>query len=342
MLLTRWPQGVRWLVAIGAGLALGQGLGLLHLPAAAMVGPMVAGAAVALAGGRLYVAPQLSQMGQGVAGCLIALNLDAGALRQTLAIWPVVLVFVALTFAVACLSGLAASRWTRLGREVTLWGFLPGMMGTIIALAHERGLDSRMIALIQILRLMLVIAAMVVVAAGISGPAPPPAHAGSPAIAVALAALGVAAARWLPRIPAAATLVPLSLATVLVLNGVALAVPGWLVALAFLAIGLQVGLRFTPDLLRQGLVALPGLCAACLLLIGLCGASGLALSRIAGVGVMTGMLATVPGSIDSIAILAIGAGADVAFVMTLQTVRLFAVVIFGPILASAIARWMDR
>ncbi len=70
--------------------------------------------------------------------------------------------------------------------------------------------------------------------------------------------------------------------------------------------------------------------------------TGVALSWIAGVSLMSGMLATVPGSIDSIAILAIGTGADVAFVMTLQTVRLFAVVIFGPLIATGLARMLRR
>lgn len=337
----------RWLIAIAAGLLLGQVLGALHLPAAAMVGPMVAGAVMALAGGNMRVPASFGWMGQGVAGCLIALNLDAAALEQTLAIWPVVLVFVVLTFGVACLTGLVASDWTGLGREVTLWGFLPGMMSTVIAVAHERGLDSRMIALIQILRLMLVVASMVVVAMVISGPAMSngaghEATWQSTAIVLLLCAVGTAAARWLPVIPAAASLVPLSLATALTLFGLDLAIPGWLVSLAFLAIGLQVGLRFTPELLRRGVTALPGVVAACLLLILLCGTSGVALSWIAGVSVMSGMLATVPGSIDSIAILAIGSGADVAFVMTLQTIRLFAVVIFGPLIATGLAGMLRR
>ncbi len=346
MSLTGWPRGLCWGLAIAAGLVLGGALGGLHMPAAAMVGPMIAGAVVALLGAGLRLPDGIGRMGQGVAGCLIALNLDAAALHQTLGNWPVALVFVVLTFGAACLVGLVASGWTGLDRELALWGFLPGMMSTVIAVAHERGLDSRMIALIQILRLMLVIAAMVVVAMLVSGPAMAPgsgqaATLQSTALVLLLCGIGTAAARWLPFIPAAASLVPLSLATALVLGGCNLAMPGWLVVLAFLAIGLQVGLRFTPALLRRGLSALPGLAAACLLLIGLCGAGGVALSWIAGVSLMSGILATVPGSIDSIAILAIGTGADLAFVMGLQTLRMFAVVIFGPMLASGLARWLQ-
>lgn len=348
MKLAEKATGLRWLVVIAAGLILSGLLGALRLPAAAMVGPIIAGAVFALRGGNLRVPAGAAHLGQGVAGCLIALNLDAGSLGQVVQLWPVLLIFVALSFVIACATGIVAADWTRLDRDVTLWGFLPGMMSTIIAVSHERGLDSRMVALIQILRLMMVIAAMVVVAATIGGPAV--AHDSaverftpvSTASAVLLCVIGAATARWLPAIPAAATLVPLVLATVLTLGGVNLAMPGWLVALAFLAIGLQVGLRFTPELLRRGFAALPGLVAACLLLILLCGAAGVAMSWIAGVSLMSGMLATVPGSIDSIAILAIGSGADVAFVMTLQTMRLFAVVIFGPAIATLLGNALRR
>ncbi|WP_244314489.1 AbrB family transcriptional regulator (plasmid) [Paracoccus sp. TD-10] len=54
------------------------------------------------------------------------------------------------------------------------------------------------------------------------------------------------------------------------------------------------------------------------------------------------MLAAVPGSIDSIAILAIGTGADIAFAMSLQTLRRFAVVIVGPLIATGVAHMRHR
>ncbi|RNI16801.1 hypothetical protein EB844_13110 [Paracoccus pantotrophus] len=67
-----------------------------------------------------------------------------------------------------------------------------------------------------------------------------------------------------------------------------------------------------------------------------------ALSWIAGIGLIGGMLAAVPGSIDSIAILAIGTGADIAFAMSLQTLRRFAVVIVGPLIATGVAHMRHR
>lgn len=249
-----------------------------------------------------------------------------------------------LTFLAACATGLIAAAWTGIDREVAIWGFLPGMAGTVIAISHERGLDNRMVAFIQILRLMMVISSMVGVAMLLAGTgAHPLSGTAAPGLlstlrAAGITALGVAAARWLPALPAGASLVPLTLAAGLSVAGVNIAMPGWLVAAAFLGLGLQIGLRFTPDLMRTGLRALPALAAASLLLILFCAGSGLLLSWIADVDPLSALLATVPGSIDSIAIIAIGAEADVAFVMTLQTIRLFAVALLGPMAAMLFLR----
>jgi membrane AbrB-like protein len=342
--VSRWPRAVQWGVLALLGLAFGLSLQGLHLPAALMVGPLIVAATMGMRGATVRVPQPLHQMAQGIAGCLIALHLDAEVLARTVEIWPVVVAFVILTFAAACATGVIASVWTKIDREVAVWGFLPGMAGTVIAIAHERGLDSRMVAFIQILRLMVVIASMVAAAMLLAGPAVP--HddglAGptilSTAIALGLALIGIAAGQWVPGIPAGASLVPLTLAAALSVSGVNIAMPGWLVALGFLGLGLQIGLRFTPDLVRTGLRALPALLAASCLLIGLCSVSGVILSWIADVDLMSALLATVPGSIDSIAIIAIGANADLSFVMTLQTVRLFAVAMLGPFVARAILR----
>ncbi len=343
---TPWPIVLQWGAAIGFGIALGALLGRLHLPAAAMVGPIIVGLIMAQRGTVIRVPLLVNRLSQGAASCLIALYLDAGMLSQTLDIWPTILVFVCLTFAVSCLTGVVVATWTRLDRELTVWGFLPGMMGAVVLAAYEKGLNGSMVAFIQMLRLMSVIAVMVAVTAVLSGPATPHSAGVEAATLVStltglgLCVIGVAIAKWLPFIPAGASLGPLFLAAVLKLSGISVAMPEWLVTVAFWAIGIQVGLGLTVDLLRQGWRALPGLMAGCLLLILLCAVSGIVLARIAGVDIMSGLLATVPGSIDSIALLAISADADVSFVMTLQTVRLFAVATLGPLLAASLSRFI--
>lgn len=340
----------QWAALIAGGLALGQVMLAFDLPAALMLGPLVFGAVFGMRGASVRVPKIAHQAAQGIAGCLIALHMDTGVLARMAGIWPIVLVFVLLTFVAACAVGIMAGRWTGIDREVAVWGFLPGMAGTVIAIAHERGLDSRMVAFIQILRLMVVIAGMTVatmmlVGAAVSHGGDVGPTVGSTLVAMAVILGGVGAARLLPMIPAGASLVPLALGAGLAVAGVSIAMPVWLVAIGFLGLGLQIGLRFTPDLIRTGIAALPALLAASVMLIVLCAVSGLLLSAITGVDLLSALLATVPGSIDSIAIIAISAGADVSFVMTLQTVRLFAVALLGPFIAGVLLRataWPTR
>ena len=57
---------------------------------------------------------------------------------------------------------------------------------------------------------------------------------------------------------------------------------------------------------------------------------------IGGTDYLTGYLATTPGGMDSIAVVALGSGADVSFLVAVQMVRLLATVLAGP----ALARWL--
>lgn len=348
MKVSRLPRPVQWLLLLGSGLMLGQFLQWLSLPAALMLGPMMIGILMARGGCAIRVSGLLHRTAQGVAGCLIAAHLDSALLVRTSEIWPIVIVFVALTFLASCFVGWLSARTSGIDGEVAIWGFLPGMAGTVIAMAHEYGLDSRLVALIQTVRLMVVIATMVVAALFIVGASVPHFSAGrapdigSISVVMSLALLGALAARHLRWIPSAASLLPLTAGGVLQLADVNLAVPAWLVALAYLAFGADIGLRMTPDILRSGARALPALVGAALLLMLLCGVSGAVLSLVASVDLMSALLATVPGSVDSIALIAVNAGADMTFVMTLQTLRLFAVSIFGPLVARSMIHVLHR
>lgn len=339
---------VQWVALLTSGLVLGQFLQLLSIPAALMLGPMAIGVLMAQRNSTIRVPDVAHWMAQGVAGCLIASRFNAAMFAKIGDIWPTVVIFVSLTLLASCLVGWFAGRYTGIDGEVAIWGFLPGMAGTVIAMAHDRGLDSRLVALIQTVRLMVVIATMVaaalfIVGASVSHPSTAQSSdPGSIAAVLGLALLGTIAARYLRFIPSAASLVPLMAGAALQLAHVNLAVPNWLVTLAYLAFGAHIGLRMTPNILRAGAKALPSLIGAALFLVVLCAASGSVLSAVAGVDLMSALLATVPGSIDSIALIAVNAGADMTFVMTLQTLRLFAVSLLGPFVARSMIHILLR
>lgn len=320
------------------------GLHLLAFPAALLIGPTLSSTAFALRGTQIRANPWLHRLAQGVAGCLIAHYLTGDILRSVMDWWYAVLPFMAVTLAMAGLVGWGVGLIGRMPREEAVWGFLPGMAGTMIALAAENKLDSRYVAFIQFTRLLLVIMAMALASAVIQPGTvlPPRAELAAEApviITLLIAGCGVAARHFLPFIPAVGTFTPMILVGMMQGGlGYGVALPGWLLVATYFIIGIEVGLRFTPSILRHVAANLPVICLGAIMLILLCGVSGVLLAMVVGVDLYTGMLATVPGSIETVAFLAINGQADVSFVLAMQTLRLFAVVSFGPIMARLICR----
>ncbi|ARF51712.1 hypothetical protein DSJ_22045 [Pantoea stewartii subsp. stewartii DC283] len=54
---------------------------------------------------------------------------------------------------------------------------------------------------------------------------------------------------------------------------------------------------------------------------------------------MTAYLATSPVGLDTVAIIAAGSGVDMAFVMAMQTLRLFTILLTGPAMARFLSRF---
>ncbi len=72
-----------------------------------------------------------------------------------------------------------------------------------------------------------------------------------------------------------------------------------------------------------------------------CGGLAWLLSHELGVDPLTAYLATSPGGMDSVAIIAAASDSvDISFVMALQSARLLVVLAFGPSLARLVARWV--
>ena len=73
-------------------------------------------------------------------------------------------------------------------------------------------------------------------------------------------------------------------------------------------------------------------------MIAFCGGLAFVLSRSLGIDPLTAYLATTPGGLDSVSIIALGSGSNVPLILAIQTLRLFAVVASGPPLAKLIGR----
>ncbi len=224
-------------------------------------------------------------------------------------------------------------------RPTAVLGMIAGGASGIIAMAQELGGDDRLVAFMQYLRVLIVVLLTPLIAGlffgnEASGSAPTTALLGDGrgwVLALLIAAVGAPLGRAL-RIPVPTLLGPLALAGVLALAHPfgRFTVPELLQEAAFIGIGLQVGLRFTVETVREVgrllgpvLLAIAGLIVAC---FGL----ALVLAATTDITLLDAYLATTPGGLYAVLAAAFGAGADTTFILAVQTLRLLVMVIVAP------------
>jgi membrane AbrB-like protein len=221
----------------------------------------------------------------------------------------------------------------------------------MVVMAEEFGADPRLVAFMQYLRVIIVTLTASLVsrlllgsehAAG--GPGIPAAHVLLSdsilplAATLLIAGVGAFAGQRL-KIPSGALLVPLAIGASLQSSGImAITIPQWLLVVAYGALGWYIGLRFNRETVAYALRTLPEMLFSTFILIGLCGLSAWVLTKLLHTDGLTAYLATSPGGLDSVAIIAVGSDANVPFVLALQTLRLLVVIITGPPLAKLVAR----
>jgi membrane AbrB-like protein len=161
--------------------------------------------------------------------------------------------------------------------------------------------------------------------------------------ALTAAALAVgASAAVLTRTPAGSLLGPMVAAAVLTLLLGDFQVPAILREPAFAAIGLQVGLRFTPKLIREaGRLLVPTLLCILGLLVA-CFGLALLLDATTDASLLDAYLATTPGGLYAVLAAAFGTGADTTFVIAVQTLRLFVMVLLAPVVVRRLVLRNDQ
>lgn len=339
----RWLWLCLFLLSLGAG-------GLLQtaaIPAALLLGPMLCAIGFGVAGSGLAVPKPAFLAAQSLIGCLVAKALTATILIEIADDWAVMLTIVATTVAAGALVGWFLVRIGALPGTTAAWGSSPGAASAMVVMAEEFGADPRLVGFMQYLRVVIVVMSASLAARLLLGhdaplpatptlfePVPPLSLIGTLVVAVGGAAVG-----RLLRIPAGALLVPMAVGAVLHTTGVLeITLPLWLLGLSYLTLGWYIGLGFTRSILLYVFRALPQLLLSILLLIGLCGLSAWALHLFLHTDGLTAYLATSPGGLDSVAVIAVGSGADTPFVLAVQTLRLFIVLLTGPRIARLISR----
>jgi uncharacterized protein len=350
-------RGTRTRKTAAGWLALGVGSALAGfiaqragLPAGWLVGPMLVALVVALLWEEHPTMPRWGRVTSlAVVGGVLASAFEPSVVPLILRHWLPVALVVCGTLLLSLGAGLLLSVLARLDRKTAALGTLPGAASGMLAMSDPLGADPRLVALMQYTRVVVVVVSATLV--GRFGLVPEtestPGLQTSPvgtdllvhdplttyALTVLVAALGAWAGTRL-RLPAGALLGPLILGISLEELGVAhLAWPQGVPQAAYLALGLWVGLLFDGDSVKRAGRLLPVVLASALGLVVACAALGRALSALtAGIDGVTAYLATTPGGIDSVAIVALGSGADAPLVLAVQMLRLIAVIAAGSFL----------
>jgi membrane AbrB-like protein len=344
------PKAVQWLVLAIVSAAIAVAFQLAGLPAAALMGGMIGGVLIGVNGGSISVPDSGFAAAQAIVGVLIAASLSPGIFPAFAAGWPLFVGGVLATVAASSFLGWLISRWRILPGTVGVWGSAPGAATAMVIMAGAFGADQRLVAFMQYLRVILVTVGAAMIArfwvdtSGAEMPATewfpglePLAFAATLFAAIAGVLLG-----RLARLPSAWFLGPFIFGSVLHLGfGVSFQLPEWLLAASYVAIGWSIGLKFRRETLVHAARALPQVVLSILALMAFCGGIGWMLVHMTSIDPLTAYLATSPGGMDSVAIIAAAsANVDISFIMTMQALRFLFVLIFGPALARLVARWV--
>lgn len=342
---------LQWMKLLGLSAGLSGVLFGLHLPAALLLGPMIAGITLSLRGANIRVPRPFFIAAQAIIGCMIARTLTPSIFSVLIGHWPLVLLILFSTLAVSALTGWLLVRYSALPGATGAWGSSPGGASAMVVMAQEYGADVRLVALMQYLRVLFVAgAAALVVRFALGGDAQaltqqfvwfPPLTWQLPWTLLLTMVAGWLGLRM--RFPSGAMLFPMLAGAVVQGEGWwMLELPEWLLALAYAAIGWSVGLKFNKEIFLLALKTLPQIIASIIGLIVVCALLALGVTQVLPLDFMTAYLATSPGGLDTVAIIAAGTRADMSFIMAMQTLRLFTILLTGPMMARFISRYAPQ
>lgn len=344
--MIKTAAGSRWALLICLTGLFSAPLVWAQLPAAFMLGGIAAGIVVQVRTAGLSLPRPPRMVAEALLGAMISEAITPIALTTFLHHAPLFLAVVGTVILSSSLMGWLLFRLDILPGTTAIWGLSPGAAQAMMLMAGSFGADERLVAFMQYLRVLIVATIAPLVAklwVTPSGAAHILQHAAAFdgtgfLVALAITAAGLALAIRFP-IPAGTILIPMAIGGVLHVSGlVPVFLPDWLLAITYVVLGWSIGLSFTLPVLRHAINVLPQVTLAILALVALSGGLAVFLALVDGIDPLTAYLATSPGGMSSVAIIAATSHVDLAFVISLQTVRFLLVLAFGPAISRFIAK----
>lgn len=331
-------MSLRWPLIVLGSIALGWLLSWLGVPAAWILGAIIASAGYALRSGtELEVPPVLMSSARGFIGMMAGLPLLAAPWGQTASYLLPAFTAAVVSVAVAFGCGLLMAR-----TPTGILSFMPGGASMLPILAKDMGADYRIVALTQYLRLLSISFLLPLVASFVWAKEALN-HEESSSAATwwsVLLILGIAlGGEWLARklrLPVpflSGPILLVVLAGYLVPDPVVLDPPEVLKVLAFLCIGWMCGGSLNVSALKTFGRQLPWTMLLIGVLVATCAGISWVLAAWTGVSYLDAFLAASPGALETVLALSDEAGSG-PIVVTTQLLRL--------ILIMVIAAWLPK
>lgn len=324
----------RWLVAAPVSVALGLLFSWLGVPAAWILAGILGAGSVALVTEEdLPINEHLFTFARGTVGVLAALPL--------VGVNPLPYLVPGIVAAVAVISlgfagGLILANHG-VSRETGVLSLLPGGASLMPAIARDVGADIRYVSLSQYLRLLIVSVSLPLVASLVDAPSAahtqPDPYWWMWLLVPGLIVLGVGAGK-LVHLPNPSVFGPMLLTAVVgSVIDVTIVPPPLLSIVGFLAIGWMCGGGLSVPALRQFSRLLPATLAYIAGLMLSCAGMGWLMAKWVGVSAYEGYLATNPGALETVLVLATSPA-----VVALQVIRLIMVILFAGWLPAILRR----
>jgi membrane AbrB-like protein len=328
------------------------------LPAAWLIGPMLAALLLSIKRPVREAVPPLAYLAaQAVVGMALSASFEASSLAIVAHYWPVVLAAVGSVLLLSLATGLLLAWVSHLDRATAFLGTIPGGAPGMVAMSDDLHAEAPLVAFMQYARLILVglsaslLARFVLAPAGMSGIPGAAELAGDQVsgpvvnnwlLEYALTAGATMVGAWAGlrfSLPAGALVGPVIMGVGLGVLGIPHGIwPAGVLPVAYALIGIWVGSRFEPASLRRIGRLAPTIIGFILALMACCAVIGWGLALVTGTDLLSAYLATTPGGIDAVTVAALDTGADTAFILPVQMIRMMVMVLAGPLLV----RWVTR
>jgi membrane AbrB-like protein len=333
----RWRNRGRHALAIAGTLAIGTAGGiaarLLHMPLPWLLGPLLATAAVGLAGGPIHPVREARTFGQVIVGTSIGLQFTQALLVKLVFLTPLIFVVTLISMLIGAIGAVILMRLSKLDRTTAFFATTPGGVVEMMNIAERYGAEREPIAVAQTMRVSLIVLfAPLLVLHFAGGPgagiAPPPNVHWLHFLGLLIIAgpAGYALARW--RTPNAWMMGPMVVAgfcsAMGFLEGRA---PDLLLIAAQVAMGTSLGTMFRHEFLTR---LLRILLAAVLVVVFVAGSmAGLAVgvAYLLGVPVPNMVLALAPAGMAEMVITGKLLGLDATLITGFQLLRIVLIVI---------------